>query len=467
VPPGRRYDRHLPTFDLIIRGGIVVSAAGEVAREIAIADGAIAAVEPELEGDAAETVDASGLHVFSGVVDAHVHCNEPGRTDWEGFAHATHALAAGGATTFVDMPLNASPPTVDGAAFDLKRAAAEASSVVDFALWGGLVPGPVDRLDELAERGVVGFKAFMCPTGVDDFVMADDATLHAGMERAAELDLPVGVHAEDPELTARLAAEAVTEGRITLRDYLRSRPVVAELRAIGRAIELAAETGCSLHVVHVSSSAGVRLVTEARAKGADVTCETCPHYLALDEDDAVAIGMVAKCSPPIREREEVESLWRAVLQSDVDLVGSDHSPSPPELKQGDDAFSAWGGIAGAQTLLRVLLTEGPPRGLSLADVARLSAEAPARRFRLAGKGSLEPGADADLALVDLGAQAPLTQDELLSRHRLSPFVGRSLRGRVVRTIARGSTVCLDGVMVALPRGRLVRPAAEASTEARS
>jgi allantoinase len=467
LTPRRRYDRRLPTFDLIIRGGIVVTAAGEAAHDVGIADALVAAVGPELEGDAAETLDASGLHVFPGVVDAHVHCNEPGRTDWEGFAHATAALAAGGATTFVDMPLNASPPTIDGASFDLKLAAAERASAIDFALWGGLVPGDVDRLDELAGRGAVGFKAFMCPTGVDDFVMADDDTLQAGMERAARLGLPVAVHAEDPELTARLAAEAVASRRTTLRDYLRSRPVVAELRAIGRALELAEETGCSLHVVHVSSAAGVRLVTEARAKGVDVTCETCPHYLALDEEDAVAIGMDAKCSPPIREREEVEALWRSLLHGDVDLVGSDHSPSPAELKQGEDAFAAWGGIAGAQTLLRVLLTEGPQRGLTLADVARLAADVPARRFRLAGKGSLEPGADADLTLVDLGAEGPLTEAELLSRHRSSPFLGRSLRGRVVRTIARGSTVCLDGVMVAVPRGRLVRPVAEASTEASS
>ena len=454
-------------FDVVVRGGTVVTPAGAETVDVAVVDGAVAAVERELEGDAAEVVDATGLHVFPGVVDVHVHCNEPGRTHWEGFEHASRALAAGGATAFVDMPLNASPPTVDGPSFDLKLAAAEAACVVDFALWGGLVPGDVDRLDELAERGVVGFKAFMCPTGVDDFAMADDETLHAGMERAARLGLPVAVHAEDPELTTRLAAEAVAEGRVALRDYLRSRPVVAELRAIGRAVELAEETGCSLHVVHVSSAAGVRLVTDARTRGVDVTCETCPHYLALDEDDAVRIGMVAKCSPPIREREEVEALWRVLLGGEVDLVSSDHSPSPPELKEGDDAFAAWGGIAGAQTLLRVLLTEGPRRGVSLPDVARLTAEAPSRRFRLAGKGSLSPGADADLTLVDLGVEETVTGAELLSRHHASPFLGRRLRGRVVRTIVRGSTVCVDGVMVAVPRGRLVRPAAGASTEARS
>jgi len=457
----------LGRFDLLVRGGTVVTPAAVEVADIGVLDGVVAAVGPDLAGSARETLDASGLHVFPGVVDAHVHCNDPGRADWEGLAHGTRALAAGGATTFVDMPLNASPPTLDGASFDLKLAAAKGSASVDFALWGGLVPGDVDRLDELAERGVVGFKAFMCPTGIDDFEMADDETLLAGMARAARLRLPVAVHAESAELTTRLAAQALREGRTTLRDYLASRPVVAELQAIERAVVMAELTGCSLHVVHVSTGTAVHLVAAARARGVDVTCETCPHYLALDEEDAVELGLVAKCSPPLRPRHHVEDLWRTVVAGEVALVASDHSPGPPELKQGDDAFAAWGGIAGCQTLLRVLLTEGPPRGLPLEAVAALSAAAPARRFRLAGKGSLAPGADADLTLVDMGIEAALGSGELLSRHRQSPLVGRPLRGRVGRTILRGSTVCLGGDMVASPGGRLVRPDPGLSTEARS
>jgi allantoinase len=445
----------------------VVTPAGVGTCDVGVVDGVVAALAPELEGSAGETIDASGLHVFPGVVDAHVHCNDPGRADWEGFAHGTQALAAGGATCFVDMPLNASPPTVDGRSFDLKLAAAEGAASVDFALWGGLVPGSVDRLDELAERGVVGFKAFMCPTGSDDFAAADDETLRAGMERAARLGLPVAVHAENAELTTRLAAQALADGRTSLRDYLASRPVVAELEAIERAIEIAEGTGCSLHVVHVSNGSGVQLVAAARARGVDVTCETCPHYLALDEDDLLRLGAIAKCSPPLRPRQDLDDLWRALLDGQVDLVASDHSPSPPELKQGEDAFAVWGGIAGCQTMLRVLLTEGAPRGLALEAVARLTSAAPARRLRLGGKGSLEPGADADLALVDLGAEAVVEAEELRSLHRLDPFVGRPLRARVERTILRGSTVCLGGDMVASPGGRLVRPGPGRSTEARS
>jgi allantoinase len=457
----------LSRFDLLVRGGTVVTPAAVERRDIGVLDGVVAALGPELEEDARETVDAAGLHVFPGVVDAHVHCNDPGRAGWEGFAHGTRALAAGGATTFLDMPLNASPPTVDGPSFDLKLAAAEGTASVDFALWGGLVPGNADRLDELAERGVVGFKAFMCATGIDDFEMADDETLREGMTRAARLGLPVAVHAENAEPTTRLAAQAVAEGRTSLRDYLASRPVVAELEAIERAVGIAEETGCSLHVVHVSTGSGVQLVAAARARGVDVTCETCPHYLTLDEEDAEELGLVAKCAPPLRSREDVEDLWRAVVAGQVDLIASDHSPGPPDLKQGDDAFAAWGGIAGCQTLLRVLLTEGPPRGLSLEAVAGLTAAHPARRFRLEGKGSLAQGADADLTLVDLGVLAALTKEELLSLHRLDPLVGRPLRGRVERTILRGSTVCLGGDMVASPGGRLVRPRPGLSTEARS
>jgi allantoinase len=287
------------------------------------------------------------------------------------------------------------------------------------------------------------------------------------MARAARLGLPLAVHAESAELTRRLAAEAVSEGRTSLRDYLHSRPVAAELEAVGRAIAIAEETGCSLHVVHLSSGAAVRLVTEARTRGVDVTCETCPHYLALDEEDAVALGMVAKCSPPLRPRDEVEDLWDALLKGHVDLVGSDHSPSPPELKQSSDAFAAWGGIAGGQTLLRVLLTEGARRGLSLEAIATLASATPARRFDLPGKGALGPGADADLAVVDLAAESALKAADLLSRHPLSPFIGRKLRSRIAFTMVRGCIVARDGVMVAPPGGRLVRPASGASTEARS
>ena len=439
-------------LDLIIRGD---------EADVAVADGRVVAIGPELAGSAREEIDARGLLVAPGVVDAHVHLNDPGRADWEGFATGTAALAAGGTTCAIDMPLNAVPPTVDAAAFDAKVAAAAGVARVDIALWGGLVPGDRDRLDELAARGVVGFKAFMSASGVEEFEAADDLTLLEGMARAARLGLPVAVHAESEELTSRLARRAVAQGRVGMRDYLASRPVVAELEAIGRAIAFAAETGCALHVVHVSSGRGATLVAQARARGVDVTCETCPHYLVLDEEDAERLGALAKCAPPLRGAGEREALWAALLAGDVDLVATDHSPSPAALKQGDDLFAVWGGIAGAQTLLALLYDEGVmARGLTPATLADLLAAAPARRFGLApAKGALAVGADADVALIDPAGAWTVSREDLLDRHRLSPFVGRALRGRVVRTILRGRTVARDGRISGPPCGRVVRRAA--------
>jgi allantoinase len=411
--------------DLLIRGAtVVLPGVFGVQADVAIEGEAIAAIGTDLR--AREEIDARGLHLLPGAIDAHVHFNEPGRTDWEGWATGSRALAAGGATTCIEMPLNAHPPTLDGAAFDAKLEAALASSVVDFALWGGLTPGNLDHLEELAERGVAGFKAFMCDSGIEDFPAADDDTLHAGMAKAAALGLPVAVHAERP---SHLREPDGTDWRA----FVASRPVEAELAAIETAIALARDTGCDLHVVHVSSAAGVRLVASADG----VTCETCPHYVTLSEDDLEALGTRAKCAPPLRPRDEVEALWREVTAGRVDLIASDHSPCPPAMKAGDFT-AAWGGIAGAQSTLGLLLDRLPPE-----SVAALTSANVAKRFRLP-KGRLEPGADADLVLVDLRERGV---PELRDRHRLSPYADRPVP-RIVRTLVRGSTA---------PRGRLITP----------
>ena len=445
----------MSSHDLILRGGTVVGI-GEA--DIGVSDGRISAIEPELEGAAAEEVDAHSLHVFPGTIDAHVHFNEPGRTNWEGFATGSRALAAGGATAFVEMPLNAYPPTNDAESFDEKVALAKASSVVDFAFYGGLVPGNLEHLEALAERGVAGFKAFMSVTGTLDFQPADDLTLYEGMAKAAELGLPVLVHAENREITDALARRKMKTLHTTMRDYLDSRQVVAELEAIERAILFAGETGCSLHVVHVSTGRGVALVAAARERGVDVTCETCAHYLTFTEEDAEALGAVAKCAPPLRPREDLEDLWKRVFGGDVSFVTSDHSPCPSDMKAGDDMFRAWGGIAGCQSLMNVVLDEGHHgRGLSLEAVAALLSGNVAGRFGFKGKGRLEVGADADLALVDLDAAFTLRGEDLMYRHEISPYVGRRFRGRVVRTVVRGETVFNEEKVASGSVGKLIRP----------
>ena len=349
------------------------------------------------------------------------------------------------------MPLNSTPPVIDGHRFDEKRAAiAVGNSHADFGLWGGIVPGNLDRMAELAGRGVVGFKAFMSNSGIDDFGRADDLTLLRAMREAARLGLPVAVHAESDELTGRLTAEARAAGKTSVRDYLDTRPIVAEVDAIRRAVLFAAEAGCQLHVVHVSSAAGMAAVT---AGGGTVTGETCAHYLALTDADLERTGARAKCAPPLRSAAEVEKLWDEVRAGRVTLVSSDHSPAPASMKTAADFFAVWGGIAGVQSTRAVLLS----RDLPLPVVAGLTATGPADRFAIVGKGRVEPAYDADLAVIDLRQTVELRADDLLDRHKLSPYVGRSFRGRVVRTILRGQTTVLDGKVVGKPTGRLVKP----------
>lgn len=448
----------MSTFDLVIRGGTLVALTGERRADIGVHEGRIAALEPSLAGSAREEINAAGLHLFPGLIDAHVHFNEPGRTDWEGIATGSQALAAGGGTMFFDMPLNAHPPTCDAESFDLKLAAARRNSLTDFALWGGLVPQNLDRLEELAERGVIGFKAFMSDSGIDDFPWVDEHTLRAGMKRAAQLRLPVAVHAESESLTRQLTTEKLAAGKLSVRDYLDSRPVAAELEAIRHAVELAGETGCALHIVHVSSGEGVALVTEARRRGVDVTCETCPHYLVLTGEDVERIGALAKCAPPLRSREIQENLWRRLLAGEITTIGSDHSPSPPNLKTGANFFKVWGGISSVQHTLPLLLEGRIRNGFSPALIARLTAFNVAERFRLPKtKGRIEIGADADLALVDLSQSITVRPEELFYRHQQTPYAGRTLTGRVAQTILRGGTIFKNGAFAGTRQGQLIKP----------
>ena len=421
-------------FDLAIRGDGV---------QVGIAGGRIEAIGPEV-GAALEDVDARGLRILPGVIDVHLHFNEPGRTNWEGAATGTRALAAGGGTTFFDMPLNSTPCTTNAVEFARKREALSVTSIADFGLWGGLIPGNFADLEPLADAGAVGFKAFMSNSGLSEFPRADDVTLLKGMAEAKRLGLPVAVHAESEDIT-RLSVR----GESSVRDFLASRPIIAELEAISRACLFAEETQAKLHIVHISSGRGVALAAAARARGVDVSIETCPHYLFFTEEDVERIGVAAKCAPPIRSQYEQDALWTALRDGTIDIVASDHSPAPPELKAGD-FFHAWGGIAGVQSTLAVLFE----RRLPVERITQVLSGNPARRFRIPHKGVLAEGYDADLILVDVNQTRRL--EHLHQRHASSPYLGYEFRGVVRRTIRRGETIFEDGNITARTPGRFIQ-----------
>jgi allantoinase len=427
--------------DLIIRNAQV---AGLAPVDIAVENGIIVDVAASIADHAENEIDATGLLVLPGVFDGHIHFNEPGRAHWEGFATGSRALAAGGGTSFADMPLNAAPPTIDRESFELKRTAGEALSVLDFALWGGLVPGNSDKLEELAECGVIGFKAFMIDSGISDFPGVDAKVLREGMKVAAGLGLPVAVHAEDEALIVEKSNAARAAGNTGVRGYLDSRPPESELNAVRVALELAGETRCRLQIVHVSCPESIELISSAKAGGVDVTCEVCPHHLLLNEDAMFKHGAVAKCAPPLRDETRRAALWDELPR--IDCIGSDHSPAPPDMKQGDDMFKVWGGIMGCQhgflLLLDAVLEQCPDR---LPDIWEKVSARPASRLGLgARKGRIEIGFDADIVFIERTEPREIVSTELLYKHQTSPYVGMTIRSRVARSLLRGRDAGLSG-----------------------
>jgi allantoinase len=446
--------------DLVVRGGTVVTPAGMQRVDFAVAEGRIVKMAASLDEDAAVTLDASGRHVFPGIIDAHVHFNEPGRAEWEGIATGSAALAAGGGTCFFDMPLNSEPPVLDATRLREKRLIAEEKSCVDFALWGGMTPGNLDKLAALRDAGAIGVKAFMCHSGIESFPRVDAAVLREGMKRAAGLGLLVAVHAEDEEIAAKFTAAQKGRGRTDARAWLASRPVEVELAAIRTALELAGETGCPLHIVHVSSPEGVALIDEARAQRVDVTAETCPHYLLFNDREVARIGPLAKCAPPIRDEKRRGALWAELRAGRIHTIGSDHSPAPPELKASPNFFAAWGGVAGCQHGFELLVSEcAATAARDFPVLAAALARNVARRFRLdERKGEIAVGRDADFCILRLGAERTIAAGELWTRHRLSAYAERRSRIQIMDTYVRGHAVYANGRLVNFPPpGLCLRP----------
>jgi len=443
----------LSDYDLVVRGRRVVLRDAVGPAAIAVRDGRIVGVEsPDAELSAAAVLDAGDHVVLPGLVDTHVHVNDPGRAEWEGWDTATRAAAAGGVTTIVDMPLNSVPATTTVDALAAKTAAAHGRAHVDYGLWGGVVPGNEEDLGPLVDVGVLGFKAFLVPSGVDEFPAVDETDLEAAMSVLAARGVPLLVHAED-EAALDPAALARAPGRYSA--WLASRPPLAEARAIDRLARLASRTGARVHVVHVSSAEGVDAIARARRAGAPMTAETCPHYLVLDAASIPDNATLFKCAPPIREEVHRERLWRALGEGTLDLVASDHSPCPPDLKAGDFA-TAWGGIASLELTLAATWTEARGRGFGPADLARWMSAAPAR---LAGiddrKGGFAIGLDADLVVWDPEAEWVVRREDLRHRHAQTPYLGMRLRGRVATTVLRGRIVYREGAFPSPGHGRLL------------
>ncbi len=440
--------------DLVIRQGRLPTLR-RGPSDIVIVSGQIVGISSRFDGAAKEELNARGCFVLPGFIDAHVHLNEPGRTTWEGLETGTRALAAGGVTTFFDMPLNSSPAVLSEADFLRKARIAGKKSLIDFGLWGGLVPGNSGEIGGLAKVGAIGIKAFMCSSGIEDFPAVDARSLLLGARACAKAGLTLALHAEDPEELEKFAHHA-SSGK-SWRDFVRSRPESCEVEAVRKALHVAEETGCRLHIVHVSAPEALELIAKARKRRMDVTAETCPHYLLMRESVMESLGAVAKCAPPLRSPATVSQLWRALKQEKIHTIGSDHSPSPPAMKAGRPFLEAWGGINGCQHAMPLFLQAARKRGLSWSTISSLLSSVVAPRFFLPQKGSIKVGRDADLVLIKPTSPQPIKKSGLFTRHPESAYVGMDLAWQVKETVVRGTPVFRDGKHHTTFHGQLLRP----------
>ncbi|WP_353949324.1 allantoinase [Sporolactobacillus sp. Y61] len=444
------------SFDLLIKNGNVVLPDGVVKTSIGISKGKIAALGAP-DAEAGQVIDAEGMTVLPGMIDVHVHFDEPGRTEWEGFETGSSMLAAGGCTTFFDMPLNGIPSTVTRPAFEEKVRIGENESHVDFALWGGLVPDHVDDLEGLSRAGAIGFKAFMSPSGNPEFESVDDLSLLAGMRRIASLGGILALHAESAPIVTFLQKEREAQGLTGYDDYAESRPPVAEAEAVSRALMFGELTGCRLHFVHISTVEAVACIQRAKKKGQDVSLETCAHYLMYSHEDFRRLGVVGKCAPPLRSEDERKGLIDCLIRGDLDMVSSDHSPCEWKDKERDNLFQAWGGIGGGQFTLLSVLEIAKTRHLPLTRVAEWTAGAPAARFGLNDKGQIRIGADADLAIIRPDAPFRVEREKLFQKNKFSLYEGHEFPSSVAATINRGRVVFRNGKISQAAKGQWIRP----------
>lgn len=433
----------MKTFDLLLKGASVVCPEGVRKIDIGVKNGIIAELGV-LDGGSAENIfQAEGQYIFPGTVDCHVHFSEPGRADWEGISSGSRMMAAGGCTTYFDMPLNGVPATVTVQALEEKAEIAGRKSLVDFALWGGLVPRNRRHLKQMAETGVIGFKAFLSESGNAEFQAADDLSLLEGMKEIAATGKILALHAESDAMTKFLHQEALLNRRTDADAYAASRPPEAETEAVFRALQFARVTGCALHFVHISTKEAVDMIDEARQSGMDVSLETCPHYLLFSHRAFLKKGALAKCAPPLRSETGRMNLVNRLLEGKIDMVSSDHSPCPPDLRN-DDILRSWGGISGGQFTLLAMIELALRHKAPFEKVAEWTALAPARRFGLGNrKGQIKIGCDADFAIVSLNETYTVTKDSLFAKHKESLYEEHVFPCRITGAFNRGRLV-FDG-----------------------
>ena len=439
---------------MIIRSTRVVLPDAVAAASIEIENGEIVDVARDDAGTAEasagrpDVIDCGNLIVSPGIVDTHVHVNEPGRTDWEGFDTATRAAAAGGVTTIVDMPLNSIPATTTAAALEAKRAAARGQCHVDVGFWGGMVPGNANELQGLIDAGARGFKCFLVPSGVNEFQHVVERDLRGALPILAERRVPLLVHAEAPDRLRQVGSGEAA----AYTSYADTRPPEAEVVAIAMMIRLAREFDASVHIVHVACEEAVDLIGRAKNDGVSITAETCPHYLTFAAEEIPPGATEFKCAPPIRESRHRRALRAGLRGGTIDLVATDHSPAPPSMKPPGDFVRAWGGIASLEMSLAAVWSAAPRSAMNLAS---WMSERPAALARFERKGQIAPGFDADLIVWNPDEHWTVDAAALQQRHKLTPYAGRRLRGRVKTTFVRGVRVWDDGRIVSPPTGRLL------------